>query len=290
LVHFIEQDGMTITIRTLTPADLDVADSIQAAAYGSGTRRAQLEMYLLLQPDGWILASLDGAPGGLAGATNYGALAYVGLVSVLPAMQRRGVAQAMMGHLLGWLADRGVPVVALDASPAGAPLYERLGFVDDEKTVVFVCDDCSTQSRVSERVSLMREEELAAVAAVDAPIFGAERSAVLRFLLRQAPERAFVSRDAQGEIDGYLLAQGNTIGPWAARPSADSEGLLAAALRLGFADGPRVLVPGSNAAAAPLLMAHGFSPRRSLRHMRLGGSGPPGQREMLYGLASFAIG
>jgi GNAT superfamily N-acetyltransferase len=290
LIHFTEQEGMSVTIRTLTPADLDVADAIQAAAYGSGTRRAQLEMYLQLQPDGWILASLDGVPAGLAGATSYGALAHVGLVSVLPAMQRRGVAQAMMAYLLDWLASQGNPLVALDASPAGAPLYERLDFVDDDKTVVYLRDDCPTQPRVSERVAPMRQADLAEVAALDEPIFGAARVGVLRSLLGQVPDRAFVSRDARGEIDAYLFAQANTIGPWAARPGADCEGLLVAALRLDFDGPPRVLVPSSNATATPLLMAHGFSPRRSLRHMRRGGTGPVGRREMLYGLASFAIG
>ncbi|MFN8570152.1 MAG: hypothetical protein U0Z44_22030 [Kouleothrix sp.] len=47
------------------------------------------------------------------------------------------------GHdaLQAWLAARGNPVVLLDASVAGAPLYERLGFVDDEQTIAFVRGD-----------------------------------------------------------------------------------------------------------------------------------------------------
>ena len=61
---------MTISIRTLTAADLDVADRIQQAAYGGGNRRRRLETYMNLQPDGWILALLDGEPAGLAGGTN----------------------------------------------------------------------------------------------------------------------------------------------------------------------------------------------------------------------------
>jgi GNAT superfamily N-acetyltransferase len=280
---------MSITIRNLTPADLDLADAIQSEAYGSGGRRAQLALYLQLQPDGWILAQLDGQPAGIAGATDYGSLAYIGLVSVLPAMQRRGVAQAMMAHLLGWLQGRGDPVVVLDASEAGAPLYERLGFVDDEQTLVFTLDDCAIQLRESDRVVPLREADLPALAAFDAPIFGADRAAVLRSLLAQTPGRVFVARAGEA-IDGYLFAQANTIGPWAARSVDAAEALLATAMRLGFDVPPRVLVPGSNAAAGPLLMRYGFSTRRSLRHMRLGGAGPVGRRERLYGLASFAIG
>ncbi len=125
---------MTIEIRTLTPADLDMADALLMAAYGGASRKQRLQSYLTLQPDGWILAHWDGTPAGVAGATHYGPIAYIGLVGVHPAYQRRGIAMAMMRHLLRWSAERGRPVLQLDASPAGAPLYERLGFVDDEST------------------------------------------------------------------------------------------------------------------------------------------------------------
>ena len=281
---------MTISIRTITEGDVDAADAIQAAAYGNGERRALIRMYRRLQPDGWIIASLDGAPAGFAGAIAYGPLAYVGLVSVLPALRRRGVARAMMDYLLEWMRSHGDPVVALDASEAGAPLYEQLGFVDDEKTVVYMQDDCAVRPRASDLVAPLQPADIAAVAAFDAPIFGAERAAVFRYLRAEAPDRAFVARDGSGAVAGYLFAQSSALGPWAARSVVEAEGLLAAALRLGYDGSPRVLAPGSNGDAALLLMRYGFSPRRSLRHMRLGGAGPVGQRELLYGLTSFAIG
>jgi predicted N-acetyltransferase YhbS len=281
---------MSITIRTITAQDIDTADAIQDAAYGGGKRRALLELYLRLQPDGWILASLDGRPAGVAGVIDYGPLAYVGLVSVLPELQRRGVARAMMAHLLDWLRERGDPIVLLDASDAGAPLYEGLGFVDDEKTRVFMHDDCALRPRDLETIAPMTAADVPAVAAFDATVFGAERGAVFEQFHTFTPGRAFVARDAAGAVSGYLFAQPTTIGPWAARTVEEAEGLLAQALRLDFDGHPRALVPSSNGDATVLLMTYGFSPRRSLRHMRLGGAGPVGQRALLYGLASFAIG
>jgi len=281
---------MAIELRTLTTAELDIADAIFMAAYGGASRKRRLQSYLRLQPDGWVLADWDGVPAGVAGATHYGPVAYIGLVAVHPTYQRRGIAMAMMQHTLRWAAERGNPVVQLDASPNGAPLYERLGFVDDEKTNVFAQDDCPALPRESPRVAPLRPGDLEDVAAFDAPIFGTGRPGVLRELLAAAPERAFVARDASGAVTGYLFSQANTIGPWAARTAEDAEVLLAAALRLSFESGPRALVPGSNADAALLLMRYGFSPRRTLRHMRLGGAGPVGERALLYGLASFAIG
>ena len=281
---------MTIELRTLTRADLGTADAILMAAYGGTSRKQRLQSYLTLQPDGWILAHWDGMPVGVAGATHYGPIAYIGLVAVHPTYQRRGIAMAMMQRLLRWSDERGSPVLQLDASPAGAPLYEWLGFVDDEKTISFLQDDCARRPPLSERVTQLQASDISALTAFDTPIFGAERATVFRMLLGEAPERAFVARDSSGQICGYLFAQPATIGPWAGRTAGDAEVLLGAALQLTYQAGPFVLAPSSNAEASNLLLHYGFSPNRLLRHMRLGGAGPVGQHALLYGLASFAIG
>jgi GNAT superfamily N-acetyltransferase len=281
---------MTITIRHLTAADLDAADAVLQAAYGGASRKKRLELYMQLQPDGWLGATLDGELAGVAGAVDYGAVGHVGLVAVDPPKQRRGVAMAMMQRLLTWFDQRGCAVVRLDASEDGAPLYRKLGFVEDEQTLVLLQDDCPLRPAVPECVGPLRAEDIPAVAAFDAPIFGAARAAVFAALLEQGRDRAFVARDADGRIDGYLFAQAQVIGPWVARTPADAEALLAAALALPFESQPGAIVPGSNADAAALLMRYGFSPRRSLRHMRRGAGGPRGQRALLYGQTSLAIG
>jgi hypothetical protein len=132
--------------------------------------------------------------------------------------------------------------------------------------------------------------DIPALTAFDTPIFGGERAAVFAAALAEAPERAFVARDSEGQISGYLFAQPQVLGPWAAHTPADAEALLAAALTLPFDGAIRTLTPGSNADAAKLLMRFGFSPRRILRRMRRGGATAVGRRSRLYGQASLAIG
>jgi hypothetical protein len=196
----------------------------------------------------------------------------------------------MIEWLLDWFDRQGGPVILLDASEAGAPLYRKLGFVEDEKTIGYLLDDCALPLHPSEHVGPLRAGDIAALVAFDAPIFGAERPAVFAAQLEEAPERAFVARDADGQISGYLFAQAQTLGPWVARTPAAAEALLATALALPFEGAPNALAPSSNADAATLLLRYGFSPRRSLRRMRRGGAAHPGQRAMLYGQASLAIG
>ncbi|HEU5102471.1 MAG TPA: hypothetical protein VFU22_25785, partial [Roseiflexaceae bacterium] len=149
---------------------------------------------------------------------------------------------------------------------------------------------CALPLHSSEQIGQLQAEDIAALAAFDAPIFGAERPAVFTALLDEAPERAFIARDADGQISGYLFAQAQTLGPWAARSPAAAEALLATVLPLPFEGAPNALAPGPNADAAKLLMRYGFSPRRLLRRMRRGGDSHPGQRALLYGQASLAIG
>jgi len=281
---------MTIAIRPLTAADLDRADALQQAAYGGGSRKDRLQFYLSLQPDGWLLATLDGEPAGIAGGTSYGTIGHIGLVAVDPSKQRRGVALALMQHLLDWFDQQRCPLIQLDASAAGAPLYRKLGFVEDEKTLGFTQDDCALRPAQSERVGRLSAADIPALVAFDAPIFGGERAAVFAAALAEAAERAFIAHDSAGQISGYLFAQPQLLGPWAAHTPADAEALLAAALTLPFDGAIRTLTPGSNADAAKLLMRYGFSPQRLLCRMRRGGTAAAGQRSLLYGQTSLAIG
>jgi ribosomal protein S18 acetylase RimI-like enzyme len=282
---------MPLSIRPLTQDDLDAADAICIPAYGvPRSRKRELRRYMTIQPSNWLLATLDGEPAGLGGATDYGPFAYIGLMAVHPSLQRRGIATAIMEQLLAWLDARGCPLVLLDASPAGEALYEKLGFVDQDRVLQFTQDDCALRPRLSERVTPMRADDLPALAAFDTSIFGASRMAVLASYLADYPDRAFVARDADDRISGFLFAQADTIGPWVASDPDSAEALLAAALALQFEAPPRVNIPGANSSGNSLLLRYGFSPQRLLHRMRRGGTAAAGRRSQLYGQASLAIG
>jgi ribosomal protein S18 acetylase RimI-like enzyme len=275
----------------MTSADLDAAGAIVTAAFGSPYSRIdEVRRYLAFEPDGWLLATLDDTPVGTVGALDYGPYAYISLLAVHPSAQRRGIGLALMEHILAWLEARGCPMALLDATDFGAPLYRHLGFVEDDRTLVLGREGSPVRTRAPGRAYPVQPADLPALDRFDAPIFGAERGAVLASYLADAPERAFVTRDASGQITGYLFAQARALGPWVADTSADAEVLLAAALALPFAGGPEVVVPASNVAALSLLSRHGFRVTRSLPHMRRGGRRVPSRRTLIYGQASLAIG
>lgn len=286
---------MTFSVRRLTLEDLTAADTIATAAYGRGSRRSELARYLALRPNGWLLALLDGAPAGIVGATEYGPFAYIGLMAVHPDFQRRGVGRRLMEYLLALLDERGCPAILLDASATGEPLYHSLGFAVDDRSVFYAREEGTSAAGLpllpeSKVVSCLRREDLPAVGAFDTPRFGADRGDVLASYLADDSDRAFVSRDADGRVTGFLFAQRQALGPWMAETREDAEALLTRVLTLPFDGRPGVIVPESHEPAMHLLTRYGFTAQRSLAHMRRGGHTMPGRREKLYGQASFAIG
>src|SRR5579859_2528089 len=130
---------MSFVLRPLTPRDFPSVDSLLTAAYISSTSMLdELVRYHRLQPDGWILALRDERPVGMGGALLIGTRARIGLMAVLPEMQHQGIGTALMQHLLEWIAHRGATTIVLDATPAGVPLYAKLGFIPYDTVCAYI--------------------------------------------------------------------------------------------------------------------------------------------------------
>ena len=281
-------------IRQLTVSDLERADEILDSAFGAAeSRQPELQRYLTLQPDGWFIAAKDdGLPIAMVGTLNYGAFAYVGMMAVHQSVQREGIGKALMEYLLVDLHAKGCPIVLLDASESGRPLYLQLGFQEEGRANVYILPDftpffCSRGCQVEP----IQPDNLEELAAFDLPIFGADRSKCFKMLQDELAGRAFLTRDSKDKISGFLFAQSSgRIGPWSANNPEDARELLKAALSLPYQFLPRVISPSKNKAAEYLLDEAGFILERGCTHMRLGGQKAPGQRQLIYGQHSLAIG
>ncbi len=282
---------MDISIRGLTEADIAGADDVLKSAFGApGSHTADIRRYLALQPDGWLVAVAQGRPVGMVGAVDYGPFAWVGLMAVHAEAQQHGIGTALLQRLLAWLDARGTPMVLLDATEAGARLYSRFGFVEDDQTYKFQHPNYGRSSCLPTGVRPIQPEDVPALVDFDTPIFGANRARVLRALLAEFPGRAVLVEDEARRVDGYLFAQTQRLGPWVAKRPQDAEVLLQAALSWPYTGAPLIVVPGMNRAAVEQVERFGFQLVGPHRHMRRGGAGSPSQRVAIYGQASFALG
>jgi ribosomal protein S18 acetylase RimI-like enzyme len=275
---------MSIVFRPMTEADLEVADQILMPAYSGRRRIDELQRYLSFQPCNWQIAYLNDEPAGVGGYTMYDSFAYIALIGVHPRFQQRGIATALMEEMLRDLYSRGCYVAVLDASSASERIYEQLGFVDDDKVLTYVQDDCATRLRTPHSVQPLTSDDMAELVEFDAQVFGAYRQDAIIDIAQRFGHRAFVSRDSQ------VFAQNDTIGPWSATTQSFAEDLLNVALQLEFDGAPRVLAPSRNRQVGVLLMRYGFSPMRVMRHMRYGEQAVANMRHLYYGQLSFAIG
>ncbi len=281
---------MTITIRNLADDDLEEVDALLNAAFQSSISRLQdLRFYCQIEPHGWFVASQESGLVGMVGAVNYGAFAHVGLMAVHPKAQRQGIGFALMQFLLAQL-EQQVPIVWLDASEMGRPLYHQLGFIAYDETVTYQRRNNLTKDTRIPNIQAITVQELDEVVQWDRDIFGANRRKVLQALLDIFPQRAFLQRDADGQLTGYLFAQKNRIGPWVMLQNCHAEELLQAALALPYEGMFSVVVPAVNQEAVELIQCYGFERVRSNQHMGRHTENIPGKRQKIYAQTSLTAG
>jgi GNAT superfamily N-acetyltransferase len=282
---------MDISIRVLTPDDLEIADDIVTSAFGfTDSRAREIRRYFILEPNRWFLATYRGQPAGVIGATNYGPFTYLGMMTVRRELQRRGIGQALLQHMLNWTESQGISFLRLDASEAGFPLYSRFDFEVLDQALMFQHPDFSPLSDYPKQVQLLRFQDIQVLADFDSPIFGADRTALFQALLADFPNRGFAVYGESRSMTGYLFAQTRRLGPWAARSPQDAEALLQAALTLTYKESPLAIAPETNTAASDLLERFGFRQVLTNRHMQRNSSTIPGRRASVYGQTSFAVG
>jgi ribosomal protein S18 acetylase RimI-like enzyme len=267
---------------------LDAMDVVMQQAYGVSSFRLSIDRFAAVQPDGLAVVEDGGEVVGAGCCVAYpqGNFGWIGLVATAPSFQRRGIGTAVTEHLAAVLAEHGCASV-LDASAAGGPVYERMGFVDHGPTRVmeFAGGDVTGDNDGCEPLTA---DELDEIARFDAPRFGASRRAELAIVVEQHPGRALVLR-RRGKVAGYLVAQERTLGPVVADTSETVMSLIWAALRIVWSTTPRINLPPESGHVATLQRL-GFEERRQLRHMRRGIGSLPGRRESIAAQVSLGEG
>jgi predicted N-acetyltransferase YhbS len=114
-----------VTLRAMGPQDIERAVELSR---DHGWPHREEDWALFLQLGEGLVAELDGRVEGTIMAWRYGEkAATLGMVIVDKALQGKGMGRKMMQAMLDQLGER---TVILQATAEGAPLYEKLGFVD----------------------------------------------------------------------------------------------------------------------------------------------------------------
>lgn len=218
---------------------------------------------------------------------------WISMVLVDPAWRRRGFANALMTRCIDDLTRQNRTPI-LDATPAGRPVYERLGFREFAALGRLRRDAAggAEASLPGDRVRPLRDTDWPALLALDASAFGADRSAVLRHLAGRWPAAAMVSETADG-LDGFILGRdgrgAHQLGPVVAAREATARALLGAAMAV--SKGPLYVdVFDHRPAIAAWLGGQGFTPERPFYRMAAGSIPAAGDNALTIAAAGPELG
>jgi len=254
-------------IRRMRPEDIPAAMLLKQSAGWNQTEQDWANV-LALEPEGCWVYEAEGKVAGSTTVVCYGRdLAWIGMVLVLPECRGRGYARALMEHALGFLEQRRVRVVRLDATDMGRPLYAKLGF-RDECAIERWAAAAVAARRPRQPLCVVALENVARMAALDRRAFGADRSGVIERLLGCFPAQSL--RAQKGFVMARPGSGAHFVGPCVAEEAATARGLIETLLdrlvgRAVFWD----LLP-ENSEAVRMAGELGFECRRRLARMVLG--------------------
>jgi len=275
-------------------ADIPHAETIRHLV-GWNQTGADWRRLLALAPDGCFVAEAGGVPVGTATTTRYASgLAWIGMLLVHPDQRRQGIGGALLWEALRHLQRVGVGCIALDATPAGQPLYSGTGFVPVWELARWQGDMPAGLPLPGPGIlTEIPSDAWPTLVELDRRAFGAARPALLRALAAQS-SRVAVVFDEVGDLLGFgMLRQGTRawmLGPLAAS-GAESAARLLAALCAGLPQQPLFWdIPEPNQAAAQLAQSLGCARQRTLARMAWGAAYPAHDPGLLYAVADLATG
>ena len=258
-----------MTIGPLRPEDVGAALALSTAE-GWNQSSAEWSRMIGLEPEGCFAAREGDRVVGTVTTTTYGRdLAWIGMMIVDSAFRRRGLGAALMSRALDHLQERGIASVKLDATPAGRPLYERLGFTAER-----VMERWVGVAQPGPEPGDLESGASPAWFELDRFVYGIDRSRLLQRLVEDGEGAPLAVTGAADLVRGYALARRGrstvTIGPVIAGDAAVAVQLLDAMLARFAGQEVGLDRHRGGGLAAEVVAARGLTLRRELTRMAWG--------------------
>jgi len=253
---------------------------------GWGMTPKDYDRIISFSPEGCFIASQDGRDLGMVASVNYGDIAWIGNLVVLPETRGMGIGANLMEHCMNYLASTGTKAIRLDGVQPAISLYHRLGFKDEYWSLRYL----GVAEKHPETSCLtMREEDIELVSELDLSVFKAPRREILEYVYMLFPDLCFTAWN-NDELVGYIMAKDAKgqvkIGPWIAKKGYEevAESLLYSVMNQRIGESLWVGVPEANKSSVQILEKNGFQPLPSSLRMCYGDSSIVEKVELVYGL------
>jgi GNAT superfamily N-acetyltransferase len=224
---------MDFLIRPMLLKDLPAA---MVLSHSEGWNQTEKDWKILLDNsiNTCLVGEFKGRVIGTATAINYSNLAgWIGMVLVDREFRRLGLGRSLVTKIIDRLHN--FKSIKLDATPAGQPVYQKLGFI--EERLLCRMTNISFKGISSDLIDSVplpvKHDELEELIKFDHSVFGSDRSYLLGKFLTNYPEKAFVLK-RNARISGYILGRNgvryNYLGPVFANSTEDAKLLIARGL------------------------------------------------------------
>jgi ribosomal protein S18 acetylase RimI-like enzyme len=276
-----------LNIRTMRAEEIALAAD-WAAAEGWNPGLADATCFATVDPGGFLIGELDGAPAATISCVNYDdRFAFLGFYIVRPDLRGRGLGLRIWNAAIAHSPSR---VIGLDGVVAQQENYKKSGFQLAYANVRY-------GGRVAvppapRGIIALRDVPFALVEASDATVFPAPRAAFLRsWIGTQGHTGCALLRD--GALSGWGVIRpsrkGSKIGPLVAGDRATAETVLAALLAQAGGGEVFLDVPAVNREAVGLAESLGLAPVFETARMYTGAIRPL-RLDRIFGVTTFELG
>ncbi len=172
-----------------------------------------------------LAAEIAGKLVATATAINYSnEVAWIGMVLVNKEYRGRGISKILLNSLFEGL--KSCQSIKLDATPAGQPVYKKLGFIDEHliHRMIRTSFNGDLPKSVETGLKRIQKDDIQALIEFDNQVFGANRTQLIQSLTENYVEKGWVLKHNH-KIAGFILGRkGNKyhqIGPLSGQSLAD---------------------------------------------------------------------
>ncbi len=213
---------------------------------------------------------------------------WISMVLVAAAHRHRGIASQLVDACVASLREAGRTPV-LDATPAGAAVYAKTGFVAGFAFERWQGDGAAPVGDSSGSVVAAGSAHVETLIDLDRGAGGVDRAALWRAFLARPDTRAWLAERGDGFALRRAGRRATQTGPVVAARADDALDLVSAALA-GVAGRIFIDVPVHCTALASELARRGFTRQRSFVRMALGDAHAAAARERVFALAGPEFG
>lgn len=253
---------------------------------GWGMTSVDFNRMIKFSTAGCFIAEKQGKNVGIVTTTNYGDIAWIGNLVVLPKTRGHAIGANLMKHAMEYLWSTGVASIKLDGVPLAIPLYRRLGFKEEYWSLRYT-GQAIEHTIIS--ASPMIKNDLKKVANLDKSVFKATRKPILEYFFELYPDLCFTTWSKE-RLVGYIMAKQVKdlikIGPWIVLSGYEinAENLFYSLMNRCIGKKIWVGVPEGNKNCVKILQKNGFTPLLSSLRMCLGNCNLGESVESVYGI------